>query len=743
MWMWVSGVAIGIIFSVLVLPALTEPFPTTLLVFAALFPVVTGLSWSRLKPGPYRVTLVVMLASLVGLAIGGWVKYRLSPWELETGSTYYLSGEVTGIPRANRFSTGYRLKADCLGRTQTDCSVFHNRIPVLWPVLVEVSSSQRKPVLIPGQRVQIQVQNRVSRVNTNPGAFNVERWLLSSHIVARLKLKRGSTIQQSGKAWFTMDRVRARLNAYFSQSRDSGSADNLSAYPVILALLSGDRSLMTDQHWALFNRTGTTHLVAISGLHVGLVATMVTLLAMPLFRRWRWFTNRYPASHGALVLAWLASLVYCGLAGFAIPTQRALIMLSVYVALKLTGRAQHLWFGLLVALCIVLVWDPVACLSLGFWLSFSAVYLILWLIGGNVSARSKISQWTTVQLGLFIGLAPALLWSVHSVSLVSAFTNAVAIPLIGFVVVPLALVWCALWAILGEQVASLLAGIVYLTDSLLWLLHQFSSWRYSTWSVGERSMASLLLAMVGVLWLVSAGLPGRAWGMVLLLPILLPQVQGKGLYIMGAGSGRILFQSEHAVWSLSKSHWPEPVAHWQAQLLTHWGVMIPPESLTLHATKQLWLAPEKVLSEFNLHKNFLGARHLGTASYSHLCDRPHWQTAAVKFTRYEVEGRQERCALAMEWGQSRWLYWPLDTIRDQAAVLSDMATERFDVLLLDVGKGKPVEPALLSLLVPDGKVISIKPLSEAMSRRVADLAIPVHVIEEEGYYYQPFTDGAD
>ena len=62
MWMWVSGVAIGIIFSVLVLPALTEPFPTTLLVFAALFPVVTGLSWSRLKPGPYRVTLVVMLA---------------------------------------------------------------------------------------------------------------------------------------------------------------------------------------------------------------------------------------------------------------------------------------------------------------------------------------------------------------------------------------------------------------------------------------------------------------------------------------------------------------------------------------------------------------------------------------------------------------------------------------------------------------------------------------------------------
>ena len=739
MWMWVSGVPIGIIFSVLVLPTFSGPFATVFLALATLLAVVMGMSWSRIKAGSARIALVLIVPFLAGLAIGALVKYRLSPWHLETGTNYYLSGEVIGVPQVNRYSTRYRLMADCLGTKATDCSKFSNRIPVLWPVLVEVSVPSGIQALIPGQRVRIQVQNKTSRVSSDPGAFDVARWLLSNHIVARLKLVRGSVIQHTGLAWFSMDRVRTRLNSYFGQLSSSG--DNLSAYPVLLALLTGDRSLMSDQHWALFNRTGTTHLVAISGLHVGLVAAMVTFLAMPLCRRWRWFTNRYPASHGALVLAWIASLVYCGLAGFAIPTQRALIMLSVFVVLKLTGRAQHLWFGLLTAFCIVLLWDPVACLSLGFWLSFVAVYLILWLIGGGVTARSGLSQWTTVQLGLFVGLAPALLWSVHSVSLVSALTNAVAIPLIGFVVVPLALVWAALWSMLGEQVSFVLTGIAYVTDGLLWSLHQISSWRYSTWNVGERSLTSFLLAMLGVLWVVSAGLPGRAWGVVLMLPILLPQLQGTGIYVLGGGSGRILFQSEQVIWSVSKSHWPQPIADWQAKLMTQWGVVIPPEYVALNDTRQLWLAPEKVFTQFNLDNGLLGARYWSSASYQRMCDRPEWRIEEVRFVRYPVQGRKDRCALAIHLGQVRWLYWPLDTLRDQRGVLQGIGPERFDVLLLDVGKGRPVEPDVLSLLGPDGKIIAVKPLSDVFSERVADLAFPVHVIEEDGYYYEPEFSG--
>lgn len=739
MWMWVAGIPVGIIFSVLLLPTFSGPFAAVFMALAAVLSIVTGMSWFRLKPGPCRVALIVIIPTLAGLATGAWVKYRLSPWDLETGPTYYLSGEVVGVPQVNRYNTRYRLIAKCLGQGQTDCSIFNNQIPVLWPVMVEVSFPRQKQALVPGQRVQIQVQGKRSRVSSDPGAFDVERWLLSNHIVARLKLVRGSAIQKTGEAWFAMDRVRTRLNAYFAKF--SGSGGNLSAYPVILALLSGDRSLMTDQHWALFNRTGTTHLVAISGLHVGLVATMVTFFSLPLWRRWRWFTDRYPASHGALLVAWFASLLYCGLAGFAIPTQRALVMLSVFVVLKLFGRTQHLWFGLLAAFCVVLIWDPVACISLGFWLSFVAVYLILWLIGGGVAERSGLSQWSTVQLGLFIGLAPALLWSVQSVSLVSALTNAVAIPVIGFVVVPLALIWVALWSVLGQEVSFILTGIVYLTDGLLWLLHQISSWRYSTWSVGERNLTSLLLAMVGVLWVVSAGLPGRAWGIVLMLPMLLPQVQGTGIYVLGGGSGRVLFQSEEAIWSLSKSHWPQPVANWQAQLMTRWGVGIPPENVALNDTRQLWLAPEKVFSQFELDKDLLGTRHLAAARYKRLCDRPQWQVADVRFTRYSVEGKKDRCAVGIQWGDVRWLYWPLDTVRDQRRLLDNITSERFDVLLLDVGKGKPADPVVLSLLGSDGKVISVKPLSEAFSERVADLAFPVHVIEEDGYYYEPEFSG--
>ena len=501
MWMWVSGVPVGIILSVLLLPTFSGPIPTVFMVLAALFWGVTVLSRRLGRAGLLQAGMTVFTASLIGLGIGSFVKARVSPWHLDAGSTYFLRGEVVGVPGINRFSTRYRLKASCLGHTATDCMYFDNLVPLIWPVVVEVSFSASTQTLKPGQQVQIQVQSKQSRVQSSPAAFNTKRWLLSNHIVARLKRKKGTAIALIDDAWFAMDRIRTDLNQYISQQGSTAEPAGISSYPVILALLSGDRSLMSDRHWELFNRTGTTHLVAISGLHVGLVATLVVFLALPLFRRWRWFTNRYPAGHGALVLAWLVSLGYCSLAGFAVPTQRALIMLSVFVILKLTGRAQHIWFGLMVALCAVLLWDPVACLSLGFWLSFIAVFLILWLIGGGVTVRSVLSQWSTVQIGLFVGLAPALLWAVHSVSLVSGLTNAVAIPLIGFVVVPLSLAWGALWSLLGDQVMFLLHWVVHITDGLLWLLNLISGWRYSIWSVGERSLATLLLAMIGVLWM--------------------------------------------------------------------------------------------------------------------------------------------------------------------------------------------------------------------------------------------------
>ncbi|MEE2732732.1 MAG: ComEC/Rec2 family competence protein [Pseudomonadota bacterium] len=742
MWMWVLGVPLGIMLPVMILPSEFGQFSSIFMGLAATLGVVTWLSWQRGLATSKVLVMGFVTALLVGLGIGSLVKQRLSPWALEAGATYYLSGELFGVPQVSRFNSRYRIRVDCLGQTALDCSVFTDRLPGLWSVVVELSTAGQHPLLRPGQRIQVPVQPTAIRVQSSPAAFNVQRWLLSNHVVARVKLKKGAAVTPLGETWWSMDRVRTELNTVLARRMLASGEGGLSSYPVILALVSGDRSLMGDPHWEVFNRTGTTHLVAISGLHVGLVATLVTFLVLPLFRRWHGFTNRYPASHGALVVAWIACLFYSGLAGFAIPTQRALIMLSVYVLLKLTGRAQHLWFGLLVALTLVLLWDPVACLSLGFWLSFVAVYLILWLIGGGVSARSALSQWSQVQLGLFVGLAPALLYAVHSVSLVSAFTNALAIPVIGFVVVPLSLLWVTLWSLCGESAVFLLDAALWVSDGLLWFLQLISGWRYSVWTVGERSLASLILAMVGVLWLVSAGLPGRAWGVVLLLPMLLPQSSGNGLYIMGSGSGRMMLQSKSQVWSLSRSHWPQPIARWQSDLLSHWGVMIPMGEMPLHESRALWLARGGVFSEFELDTDAFGSRAVQSIHYGGLCSRAQWHSGGVQFERYPVAAKPERCALGLTWGQTRLLYWPLDTQRDQRQVIEQLAGEHFDAIVLDLGKGKAAIPELLSLLGHSGELIAVKPLPEPLQEQVLDRGIPLHVIAEDGYYYRALPEGA-
>lgn len=748
MWTLVLGIPLGIVFGVALLPALSTKIVSIILLLAAVFALLYG--WSRsVQQGArhgrnYRLwnTLALLVCMAVGGALGSTAVQRCQSLPLVAGQSYFITGKVTGVPVWGKFSRRYRINASCIGTKAGECDQLAIHTP-FWPVVVEVTASGGQPDLLPGQLVQLRVRAKQSRHQNSPAAFDVQRWSLTTHTVARMALVKGEPVQVLTESLFSIDRFRSDLNRYLMARKEPSGLAGIAAYPVILALVSGDRSLMSDRHWDIFNRTGTTHLVAISGLHIGLVATFIILVTSPLFRRWRWFTHRFPASHGAVFVAWWVALLYTAMAGFALPTQRALIMLTVFVILKLLGRAGQLWFGLAAAFCVVLLWDPLACLSMGFWLSFTAVYLILWLVGGEITRSSVTTQWLRVQLGLFVGLAPVLLWTVHSVSLVSAFTNAVAIPVIGFVVVPLSLLWALLWSVLGEGAGFLLETSAYLLDGLLWLLQESASWRYSVWTVGEHSIGSMVLAMVGVLWLASAGVPGRLWGVVLMLPLLMPQTQGEGVYVMGEGSGRLVLQQEEQVVSISRSHWPQLVAGWQSDLMRHWGVDVPVGVIPVENSKALWLAGQGVVSHFPLSTNVLGARQLDRLHYQSQCEGV-FHRGSVRITPLTLaDSKPEPCALVLEWPGSRWLYWPVSGTRQQRALLKQWSAERFDVIVLDLGKGKRVDVGVFGLLKAQrNQVISLQSVPEETAKLMEQQGISLHTVVEDGYYFQPLLQAA-
>jgi competence protein ComEC len=294
---------------------------------------------------------------------------------------------------------------------------------------------------------------------------------------------------------------------------------------LIPALSVGDRRGIGSDTWAVLRTTGTAHLLAISGMHIGLLAGLVYWLTC---RLWRAMGGRFllwlPAPRAGAIMASLAALLYAAMAGFSIPTQRALVMLLVVMLAVWRLRPLQPGRTLAWALLVVLLLDPLAVLSAGFWLSFGAVALILYAMTGQLGRAARPLQWLRIQLWITLGLLPLMLLLFQQISLVAPLANLVAIPVISLLVVPLVLVAsiCSLFA----PVAA--GGLLSLVSSLLeWLMQwlgALADWPLSHLQPVIPDGGSLLLLMAGILLLlVPRGLPGRVLAPVLLLPALLGQ----------------------------------------------------------------------------------------------------------------------------------------------------------------------------------------------------------------------------
>jgi len=484
-WLWV----LPLLSAVLLLPRFSALlFETVRRLGIALLCVALGFAWAT-----WRADL-----RLADQLPGHW-----------QGIDITVVGVVSDLPQTNARGERFVLDIEQIA-TPNAPGLQRIQLTRYWP-----RNGDRMPTVRAGERWQFTVRLKRPFGTHNPHGFDLEAWMLERGIAGSGYVRNLPQPQRidaraaTFSAWVAATRagIRERIAATLGDAPFAG---------VITALVIGDQRSIPHAQWRSFTRTGVNHLLSISGLHVTMIAALAGWVAAFGWRRWPRAAERLPARQAGLVVAVLAACAYAVLAGFQVPAQRTLFMLCV-LALAFWGRHEPRPFSALIwALFAVLLIDPWAVLSAGFWLSFGAMAAILWVTFGRVAMPDKLRGWVTVQAAVTLALAPALLLLFQQVSIVSPLANAVAIPVVSWLVTPLAL--------LGVIAPPLWHVSAWLMEGL----GQGLAWASAlSWAVAARPAPdawATLLAVVGTVWLLlPRGFPLRAMGSLLWLPIVFPQ----------------------------------------------------------------------------------------------------------------------------------------------------------------------------------------------------------------------------
>ncbi len=503
--------------------------------------ILSGLSVRAIHRPVFKVSALAACGAVSGFVWAALFAQHYLAHELPKeweGRDVTVVGTIDSLPY--RFDQGVRFNF-AVERASTDegtVSVVPPKLALSWYSGFFSDDSGTVSDVKPGERWQLTVRLKRSHGNANPHGFDYEVWLLEQNLRATgavrsdenalLKNRRvdnfvvsfGNVVEHC-RGW-----LRDRILAALPDKEYAG---------VIVALVVGDQREIGQTDWKIFNRTGIGHLISISGLHITMVAGLFAAIVSGLWRR-SFFTDArlpllLPAQKAAALAGAGIALIYVLLAGFGIPAQRTLYMLSVVAAALWFGRITSVSHVLCIALGVVVLLDPWAVLWPGFWLSFGAVAIILYASGGRVqlqadAASTRREIWskalksaTHTQYVVTLGLVPLTMLLFGQMSLVSPIANAVAIPLISFIVTPLALVGSVLPAPLWAWLLGLAHSMVELLAlGLTWL----SSFPAAVWTAPVPAFWIFGAALIGTLWLLAPrGWPVRWLGLAGWLPLML------------------------------------------------------------------------------------------------------------------------------------------------------------------------------------------------------------------------------
>ena len=514
--------------SVIALPEL----PDSRVVLACLLIAPLLILWSRVR----GVGWGLLGAALCVLHAQCYLDARL---RADEAGEYRIVVAVVGLPSHDEQST--RFEARVLDAGTAPARLLGERIR-----FVRYDNAWNT---MPGDVWAVRARLRAPRGLANPGGFDAERYAAQRGLVATGIVTRAEPAEHP-VAWSMalqqrLDRMRVGVARRFDES-------GVPTARFLRGLSVGDTTGLDDRDWETLRATGLSHLLAISGLHVGLIAGLAAWLVRGIYRVVPALATRIPLVQGAALGAWLAGSAYAVLAGLGLPTLRALLMLALVcllAALRRRMRATHVL--LLAAFCLVAL-DPLAMLGAGFWLSFLGVaWLVLCLpVAGSEAPRRWFLQLVRAQGVLLLGLFPLTVSFFGQASLVGPVLNLVAVPWVSLATVPLALA------------ATVLQGTGWLGQSVLWAADRSMA---ALWQVAERAAAldhaelflpepgvvTLLVVLVGVAWLLAPrGTPGKPMAVLLLVPLLWPADDAPApgafrLRVLDVGQGTAVLVQTH------------------------------------------------------------------------------------------------------------------------------------------------------------------------------------------------------
>jgi len=489
--------------------------------------LMTGLAFVPaliFRAGAGRLVWLAPGLVLAGLAWAAWhaenrIEARL-PGALE-GETLEVSGYVCGVPEPGSFHS-VRLPF-CVSQWHGQANEQLQEFPRgRLPQRVRLAWYGDEATLRLPARLRLTVVLKKPHGSVNPRGFRYESWLFRQNYGATGTIRAVSEDRSVTCGWECQyHQWRGSMVETLSERLRS-----VQSAPLIVSLMLGYRGGLEPQHWQVLKATGTIHLVAISGLHLGLVAIGAGFLIRRLLV---WLPERWLSPAGSrlilFALVCLASLGYALAAGFSVPTRRALIMVVVACWWVFNARRAQAFDGVLFALFLVLVFDPLSPLDQGFWLSFGAVGILTLVFSGLLTPTAWWRSLLMAQVAIFAALWPILAMLDQSQPLTGFFANLIAIPLVSLLIMP-AVFLCALSLMVLPWLDWIFIGALdHLLGGLWWFLEKAAGLTLPSFTPGilELMVAAPMVAL-------ALALPFRAFRLTLTLTMALWLTAAGGIW---------------------------------------------------------------------------------------------------------------------------------------------------------------------------------------------------------------------